>query len=163
MFGQFSAPVLGMLAQSSAFGTVSQNIANVNTGGYKATDTRFSTILASTFDNNDDVGGLKTVRKNYISAQGLTLSTPNPLDLAINGRGFFVVNSQLDGSGDEFYTRDGAFSVATPTTGRQQRRDDLPGLSRRQERLLPARLRARQQRQFYQHGASVLARRPHRL
>lgn len=111
MYGFFAAPSLGMLTQSSAFGTISQNITNLSTGGYKASDTRFSTILASTYDSNSDVGGVKTVRKNYVSKQGNTITTTNYLDVAIRGQGLFVVNSKVDGNGDTLYTRDGAFQI----------------------------------------------------
>ena len=48
LYGAFAAPSLGMLTQSSAFGTISQNITNMNTGGYKSANTRFTTVLAST-------------------------------------------------------------------------------------------------------------------
>lgn len=111
VYGPLAAPALGMLTQSSAFGTISLNITNLNTGGYKATDTRFSTVLASQFDNNFDIGGVKAVRKTYVSQQGNTVSSTNFNDIAINGRGLFVVNSQLDGSGEQLYTRDGALQT----------------------------------------------------
>ena len=111
MYGFFAAPSLGMLTQSSAFGTISQNITNRSTGGYKASDTRFSTILASTYDSNSDVGGVITQRKNYVSKQGNTITTTNHLDVAIRGQGLFVVNSKVDGNGDTLYTRDGAFQI----------------------------------------------------
>jgi flagellar hook protein FlgE len=119
IYGAFAAPILGMMAQSEAFGTISQNITNMNTGGFKASSTRFSTILASTFSNNSDVGGVKPATKNYISQQGRTISSNNPLDIAINGKGMFLLNSEVDGSGEELYTRDGGFEirvVGTDTT-----------------------------------------------
>jgi flagellar hook protein FlgE len=111
IFGAFSSPILGMLAQSQAFGSISQNITNMNTGGFKASQTQFSTILASTYSANKDVGGLISNTKNNISVQGNIVSSPNGLDLAINGKGMFVVNTKVDGSGEELYTRDGGFSV----------------------------------------------------
>jgi flagellar hook protein FlgE len=110
MYGAFAAPSLGMLTQSSAFGIISQNITNMNTGGYKAANTRFTTVLASKFDANSDVGGVRAVRKDYISTQGRIISTPNAHDVAINGDGFFVLNSELTG-GDTYYTRDGGFHL----------------------------------------------------
>ncbi|MDA0241265.1 MAG: flagellar hook-basal body complex protein [Proteobacteria bacterium] len=111
VYGPLAAPALGMLTQSSAFGTISLNVTNLNTGGYKATDTRFSTILASQFDNNFDIGGVKAVRKTYVSQQGNTVSSTNINDIAINGRGLFVLNSQLDGSGEQLYSRDGSLQT----------------------------------------------------
>ena len=111
IFGAFAAPTLGMMAQSSGFGSISQNITNMNTGGYKGVNTRFSTVLASTYSNNQDIGGVTPVNKASVSLQGRILSTTNSLDLAINGKGMFVVNTEVDGSGEELYTRDGGFSV----------------------------------------------------
>ncbi len=116
MYGFFAAPSLGMLTQTASFGQISQNISNMNTGGYKAGNSRFSTILASTFDNNSDVGGVKAYRTNNISTQGRTISTSNNLDLAIRGQGMFVLNKQLSGTGETLYTRDGAFQIDTPST-----------------------------------------------
>jgi flagellar hook protein FlgE len=111
IFGAFAAPTQGMMAQSSSFASVSQNITNMNTGGYKGVATRFSTVLASTYSNNKDIGGVLPLTKASIDLQGRILSTTNNLDLAINGHGFFVVNTEVDGSGDEVYTRDGGFSI----------------------------------------------------
>lgn len=117
IFGAFSAPTLGMMAQSSGFSSISQNITNMNTGGYKGVNTRFSTVLASTYSNNQDIGGVLPVNKASINVQGRILSTTNNFDLAINGKGFFVVNSEVDGSGEELYTRDGGFNVRKNGTG----------------------------------------------
>jgi flagellar hook protein FlgE len=111
LYGAFAAPSMGMLTQSSAFGTISQNITNLNTGGYKAANTRFTTVLASTFDANSDIGGVRAVRKEYISTQGRIIASTNNLDIAINGSGMFVLNSDVAGGGDDLYTRDGAFKL----------------------------------------------------
>jgi len=116
MYGALSAPALGMLTQSSAFGTISQNITNINTGGYKSSQTRFETILATTYDTNSDVGGVQSYRVNNIEQQGNVISTTNPNDVAINGQGFFVLNTTQDGTGDTFYSRDGAFQLKNEGT-----------------------------------------------
>jgi flagellar hook protein FlgE len=112
----FSAPILGLLTQSSAFGTLSQNISNVNTGGYKETNTRFNTIVANKLYNNNDIGGVTAVRKQYVDTQGTIISTTNNLDVAISGHGMFVVNTESDGSGDTRYTRDGGFQIKVDGT-----------------------------------------------
>lgn len=109
MYGMLAAPTLGMLTQSSAFGSISQNITNLNTGGYKATETRFETVLASKFGNNSDVGGVQSVHKTYVAQQGNIIATSNFMDLAINGQGLFQFNENVDGSGETLYGRDGAF------------------------------------------------------
>lgn len=117
LYGFFAAPILGMMTQSSAFGTISQNITNLNTGGYKAADTRFSTILASTYDTNSDIGGTRAYTKSNVSTQGRILSTNNVLDVSINGKGMFVLNTELGGGGETLFSRDGGFQVATPVLG----------------------------------------------
>lgn len=111
VYGAFATPILGMMAQSAAFGAISQNITNMNTGGYKATHASFSTILASTYDNNSDVGGVRTLYKTNVSQQGRVISSNNPLDIAINGKGMFLLNTEVDGSGEALYTRDGGFEI----------------------------------------------------
>ena len=113
MYGALTAPALAMLTQSSAFGSISQNITNINTGGYKSSHTRFETILASTYDTNSDVGGVQAYRVNNIEQQGNIISTTNPNDIAINGQGFFVLNTEQAGTGDTYYSRDGAFQLKT--------------------------------------------------
>lgn len=115
MYGMFTAPILGMLAQTSAFSSISQNISNMNTGGYKAHDTRFSTILASTYSNNRDIGGLTATTRNFVEQQGRIVSSTSDLDLAISGKGLFILNTEVDGSGDTFYTRDGGFHIKAGT------------------------------------------------
>jgi flagellar hook protein FlgE len=109
IYGMYSAPTLGMLAQTSAFGSISQNISNMHTGGYKAHDTRFSTVLASQVANAKDIGGTLSHTRDYIEKQGRVINTKNSLDLAIDGKGLYVLNTKADGSGDTLYTRDGAF------------------------------------------------------
>ena len=111
MYAMYSSPTLGMLSQTSAFGSISQNVSNMRTGGYKAHHTRFTTVLASQMGNSRDIGGIKSETFDYIEQQGRLLNTKYDLDLAINGKGLFVLNSEADGSGDTVYTRDGAFQI----------------------------------------------------
>lgn len=109
LYGAFSSSMLGMMSQSYAMETVSVNIANVSTGGYKRTDTSFSTVLSKTIDQVSDIGGVKPMGRAQISQQGAVVSSPRELDVAILGAGFFTLNSARDGSGETAYTRDGSF------------------------------------------------------
>ena len=111
LYGLMSAPIAGMIAQTSAFGAISDNIANMRTGGYKSTDVRFRTALATTFFDNSDVGGIVPIRVNNIEQQGPLNSTDNPNNLGISGKGFFVLNTEGDGTGERLYTRDGQFQL----------------------------------------------------
>lgn len=117
IYSMFAAPVLGMTAQSHAMNVIGVNLANVTTGGFKATETRFSTLLAQQFDNNLDIGGVKPKDFQRIDSQGTLLSSARELDVAINGRGFFIMNSELDGSGNTFYGRDGSFELGIAGAG----------------------------------------------
>jgi len=110
----FQPSTLGMRSQAHALGTIGQNVANVNTGGFKRTDTRFETLLSDTLGKNmSDLGGVKPKDYQMISAQGIITSTSRDLDLAIVGDGFFEVSPDFAVSGDVFYTRDGSFRIAT--------------------------------------------------
>ncbi|MCP5366050.1 MAG: flagellar hook-basal body complex protein [Hyphomicrobiales bacterium] len=113
VIGWFTPSVTGMSAQAHAFSTISTNVANVNTGGYKATETRFATLVSDQIIRDRDFGGVQTQDHARIGVQGLLLASDRKLDVGINGQGFFVLNTQLDGSGETLLTRDGSFQVAT--------------------------------------------------
>lgn len=107
IIGAMNNSVAAMLAQSQALGGISQNISNVSTVGYKAVDTQFRTMLGQNWNDTTAYGVAATTR-NQARSQGLNQSTGNSSDLAISGKGFFVVNSQVDGSGSNYFTRNGA-------------------------------------------------------
>ncbi|HVZ91249.1 MAG TPA: flagellar hook protein FlgE [Rhizomicrobium sp.] len=103
--------VAGLDANSRALSIASSNIANVNTVGYKSSQSAFSTMLAAsgTGDAASAAGVMANAQQNIVQ-QGLIFSTSSPTDLAISGQGFFVVNTQSDGSGQQLYTRAGSFT-----------------------------------------------------
>lgn len=113
VYGAFATSTLAMMSQAHALGTIGNNVANLNTGGFKATDTRFSTVLSDSLFNQSDLGGTIPKDINRIDQQGTVVSSSSSLDVSINGQGFFILNTQLDGSGDTLYTRDGGFSMTT--------------------------------------------------
>ncbi|NHC42929.1 flagellar hook-basal body protein [Bacillus sp. MM2020_1] len=110
--------------------TTANNIANVNTTGFKRKDQSFSEILASQLNNqgrtNQEVGrltpnglrvgyGTRTGLTQLVMEQGQATQTGNPFDLMIQGKGFFQVGypSQTAGAPDEVkYTRDGNFHLS---------------------------------------------------
>ncbi len=101
-----------MMAQSTALSNIGNNIANATTGGFKRTDTNFSTLLSSSLDKQSDLGGVAPKDLNRISQSGNIVASDRDLDVAINGSGFFILNSSVDGSGQEYYGRDGSFDIA---------------------------------------------------
>ena len=132
LWGTMNNAVLGMQASSSSMGVISQNISNVNTTGYKRTESLFKTTLSETHaGSNANIFGVKAVSRTNIAYQGSIVGSDSGTDLAINGRGFFMVappsvttdgntvTSSVPGSTDTtnpksvLYTRDGAFTFVT--------------------------------------------------
>lgn len=114
IFGAMQSGISGLAAQSSAMGAISDNIANVNTIGYKVTSNRFSTLVTKqTSSTLYSPGGVQSRPRQEISAQGLLSSTSSSTDMAISGSGFFVVNQAANpGEGDMWaYTRAGSFGL----------------------------------------------------
>ncbi|MGB0748799.1 MAG: flagellar hook protein FlgE [Magnetospiraceae bacterium] len=112
-----STSTLAMVAQSNAMETISLNIANINTGGYKRADTQFSTILGKTLDNQSDIGGVVDFTRTAVDRQGTLVATDSIWDLAVSGHGMFIFNSELDQSGTTYYGRDGTFHQGLNANG----------------------------------------------
>ncbi|PKU21479.1 flagellar hook-basal body complex protein [Telmatospirillum siberiense] len=107
MDATLSSAVSALLAESSALSTISNNLANSETTGYKASSTTFSSLLTETSGTTTSGGVTATARQN-VTAQGTITSTSVSTDLAISGAGMFAVTSSLTG-GQTYYTRDGEF------------------------------------------------------
>jgi flagellar hook protein FlgE len=104
----------GLQAEASALAAVSNDIANVNTVGYKGTDIDFESLVTSENTGGDySAGSVSTVAQQLISQQGSTTQTSSPTDLAITGQGMFVVSTQptgITGSAQAEFTRAGSFT-----------------------------------------------------
>jgi flagellar hook protein FlgE len=107
--------VSGLIANSSALAAISDNIANVNTVGYKRSTANFSTLVTSGSKNTAySAGGVKAQTHQFISQQGLTQSSTSNLDLSIAGTGFFVATEKpenLTSSDTRSFTRAGSFQL----------------------------------------------------
>lgn len=113
----FTPSCSGMSAQSQALESVSTNIANIQTTGYKATQTMFYTLLGSQpvvrgnqagiSSSHTDIDGVGYYNRNLIDSQGLVATTGNNYDIAISGTGnaFFMVSDGYN----NYYTRAGNF------------------------------------------------------
>jgi flagellar hook protein FlgE len=112
VLGSMFAGVSGLNAQAQRLATISENIANVSTVGYKRIDAQFSTFVTESTPTRHSPGGVQSRPKHNVSAQGLLQSTLSATDLAISGTGFFVVNQNaIPTVGDAFvYTRAGSFT-----------------------------------------------------
>jgi flagellar hook protein FlgE len=106
IFGIMRTGVSGMAAQGSKLGAVSDNIANVNTVGYKRASTEFSSLISEGNHSEYNSGGVETTTRYAISDEGLIMGSTSKTDLAIKGNGFFVVT---DAGGTPYMTRAGAF------------------------------------------------------
>ncbi|HZZ21252.1 MAG TPA: flagellar hook-basal body complex protein [Roseiarcus sp.] len=99
--------VSGMQANSNWLSSISQNVANANTTGYKNVETDFSSLVDQIANGDADFGGVSTSQVSLNSLQGSVVSTSTPTDLAVQGAGFFVVS---DSSGTLYLTRNGFFT-----------------------------------------------------
>jgi len=97
--------VSGLNAMSLAMGTIGNNIANVNTVGFKGSRNVFADLLSSSIGRLSIGGGVRMSRVVPNFMQGSIITTGNTTDLAIDGDGFFIVNT---GNGI-YYTRNGLF------------------------------------------------------
>jgi flagellar basal-body rod protein FlgG len=122
MLRALSTAASGMEAQQLNIDTIANNLANINTSGYKQRKAQFQDLLyqnirqagsANTATTDLPVGlqvglGTKAVASEIIFTQGDFSSTNNPLDLVIQGQGFFQVRQS---NGQIAYTRSGNFHM----------------------------------------------------
>jgi flagellar hook protein FlgE len=113
IYGAMFSGISGLQAQSQALGAIADNISNVNTIGYKTTDTNFKTLVTqSATTNSYTPGGVISAPRALIDRQGLLQASNSPTDISISGNGFFVVNDLADTSqsgATYLYTRAGSF------------------------------------------------------
>ena len=111
MFTSFSTALSALNADSMAIDVVGNNLANLNTTGYKENVVDFHDLVAQSLGAgvSDTQGGLGVGRPTTLRefTQGSLQTTAGPLDAAIQGNGFFVVNS----GGTTEYTRAGNFQI----------------------------------------------------
>ena len=115
LFSALNSAVSGLTAQSAALATISTNIANASTTGYKVEETDFDSLVSgsATSGSSSSNLGVSTSAYREMSAQGEISSTSTTTNMAINGSGMFVVSaSDTDTTpGTDLYTRDGSFSA----------------------------------------------------
>ena len=113
----------GMIAQQRMIDVIANNLANVNTTGYKRSRTSFEDVLYETLQGVRIVNyrasetispiqvgkGVRLAAVLRLHSQGASETTQRPLDVAIEGGGFFQVE-RPDGS--VAYTRDGSFNLS---------------------------------------------------
>ncbi|MBW2100591.1 MAG: flagellar hook-basal body complex protein, partial [Deltaproteobacteria bacterium] len=110
MIGSLYAGVSGLKANTDAMSVIGDNIANVNTTGFKSSDSSFANVLNQSMGggSGSQIGSGVTmtgVRPDW--TQGTMETTGNATDLAISWSGFFIVS---DDKGASYYTRAGEFN-----------------------------------------------------
>src|ERR1700690_3818970 len=113
----------GMNAQEQNLEVIANNVANINTTGFKRSRAEFTDLIYqterlagvssrgrdATVPEGAQVGlGVRTAAIRSLQIQGALTNTGNSLDMAINGRGWYQVTTP---NGDTVYTRDGAFNT----------------------------------------------------
>ena len=102
--------VSGLDANQTYLGVVGNNIANSNTVGFKSSDPIFENLVSQTLSGtSSSQEGLGTdvfsIQQQF--TQGAMENTSNPLNMAVDGNGFFIVQAP---NGSTYYTRNGTFS-----------------------------------------------------
>jgi flagellar basal-body rod protein FlgF len=110
----FYAACAGLRAQSEALDVAAHNLANLNTSGFRAQQVTFQSLVALSKPASWNVLNLATNNYGVVEGSHLDLSsgnletTGNPLDLGLEGTGFFAIQTQRGTR----YTRNGSFHVS---------------------------------------------------
>lgn len=118
LFSAINTAISGLTAQSSAFGNISEDVANSQTVGFKRVDTNFVDYLTTSTATEHQPGAV-VARPDYVNnIQGAITQTDNPLGLAIAGQGFFAVSQAIGQVNNtptfnpqQYYTRAGDFRM----------------------------------------------------
>lgn len=118
VYGAMNAAVSGMRAQSKSLGNISDNIANSQTVGFKRIDTSFSELVTLSNRSAHAPGGVIATPRYRHSIQGDISQTQITTNMAISGKGFFVVSKPNDVTpqgvtfdAERVYSRRGDFEV----------------------------------------------------
>ena len=107
--------VSGLRAEGEALGVVGDNIANVNTVGFKSQRAVFEDVLGHSIlagtSSSLPGSGVRVGDIQQMFTQGTLQNTGVSTDVALNGDGFFVVKGTVDGISSDFYTRAGQFTI----------------------------------------------------
>jgi flagellar hook protein FlgE len=109
--------ITALAANSTALATISNNIANSNTTGYKRIQTNFTDLVSGTWTKSSYTsGGVVAVNRQTTTNQGELNNDTSGYSLGIDGQGFFVVSdtaNPVTSSSSLLFTRDGSFTPDT--------------------------------------------------
>lgn len=86
-----SAGVVGLASHATRLATISDNIANSQTPGYKRVEANFHSMVVTSGGGTYTAGGVRTTTQRYIDQDSAIMTTSNATDLAVSGRGFLPV------------------------------------------------------------------------
>lgn len=89
-----NASVAGLAANATRLATISDNISNSSTYGYKRAVTDFQSMVIESGQGTYSAGGVRTTTGRLIDERGSLVSTSNPTDLAVRGRGLLPVTTE---------------------------------------------------------------------
>lgn len=107
MLNSLFTAISGLNANGTALSVTSDNVANMNTHGFKSSRTSFGDILSQSLGTSQIGRGVNVNAVTPMFTQGSFENTANVLDMAVEGDGLFIVN---DANGT-FYTRAGQFTL----------------------------------------------------
>jgi flagellar hook protein FlgE len=111
LFNTLRTGASGLGVSGTSLGVIGDNIANLNTTGFKRSRANFADLIpvgTIGLSGPQQIGrGAATSTISSQMSQGALSGTGNALDVAINGRGFF----QVSNGADSYYTRDGSFGI----------------------------------------------------
>jgi flagellar basal-body rod protein FlgG len=123
MMQSFCAAKMGLKAQQIRIDTIANNVANVNTYGFKSSSVNFKdtlyTKMLNPVETEEDLNlnrgtGVMVSSTVRSFAEGTPIETGVALDMRIEGDGFFTISGQ---EGENYYTRSGAFAVSVEDDG----------------------------------------------
>jgi flagellar hook protein FlgE len=103
--------VSGLMAHGDAMSIVGDNISNASTVGFKRERASFEDVLGGQLTNQRMGGGVFLGNAQTMFEQGGIQQTGNPLDMALQGHGMFVVSGTNDGVTGQFFSRNGQFQM----------------------------------------------------
>jgi flagellar hook protein FlgE len=109
LFGALFTGVSSLASQSQSMAMISNNIANVNTVGYKKVFADFTSLVTSNGGGAYAPGGVQARTQQTTASQGVLQQTSSATDIAVSGNGFFIVRREPNSQQEILYTRAGSF------------------------------------------------------
>jgi flagellar hook protein FlgE len=112
LFNALHTGITGLASNGLALSVIGDNISHLNTNGFKGSTAQFQDLIVTKLDGGKGTLGLGSatgkIRQSF--AQGALEGSTRNGDVAIDGKGFFVVSNT---EGDDFYSRAGQFQMTT--------------------------------------------------